>query len=273
MRPGASRARSRGRASALALALALAAQAVTHAARADDRAETGPSAGTESPPPSASTSSAEEAPPPGTTASQVRYDGPDHAAARELVRQGRDYAARGEDSAAMRRFTEALTLDPAYGPAYVELGAARERSGDYPEAQRVYERGIAYAPRFAGTYLARGALRDRLGDQTQAILDFETASRLGGAVDLSAPEAEARDLARRDWPAALARSRRWMALAASSRDPRQEHNASVQAAALSILCGEVDPVRAGARGRGWVRAAMASAARRRGVSASAGSAR
>jgi Tfp pilus assembly protein PilF len=195
--------------------------------------------------------------------SQVSYDGPEHATARELVRQGREYASRQEDASAIRRFSDALVIDPTYGPAYVELGAARERTGDIDEAERVYERGIAYAPRFSGTYLARGELRQRRGERAQAAMDFETASRLGGGDARSLQKIAAHEVAVRAWPAALARYR-WLATSAAvSHDLEQEHDASVQAAALSILCAELDPVRAGATGRGWVRASEASVARRR----------
>jgi len=36
---------------------------------------------------------------------------------------------RGDDAVATRRFVDAVQLDPTYGPAYLELAAARERAG------------------------------------------------------------------------------------------------------------------------------------------------
>src|SRR5262245_41713221 len=63
-------------------------------------------------------------------------------AAAELTRQGRDHVKNGEDPLAMSRFAEAVRLDPSYGPAYLELAAARERAGDYVEAERTYSVAI-----------------------------------------------------------------------------------------------------------------------------------
>jgi tetratricopeptide (TPR) repeat protein len=182
----------------------------------------------------------------------------------ELVRQGQEHARGGNDAVATRRFAEAVRLDPTYGPAYLELAAARERSGDLVEAEKTYDVAIRNVPDFVGALRARAALLHRLGDFDREVSDLEAAVRLTDAPD------PLRDLASRyvedrAWPAALATWRKILASTERRADERLAHEASLQIRALVILCGELDPVAGGASSRDWVRRSEATVAKRRGL--------
>jgi tetratricopeptide (TPR) repeat protein len=182
----------------------------------------------------------------------------------ELTRQGREHARRGDEQVAIRRFVEAIQLDPAYGPAYLELAAARERTGDFTEAERTYGVAIERVTGFAAAFRARAALHGRLGRGEEQLADLEMAARLSETPDVL------RDLAQkyveaRAWPAALAVYRRSGALAEKRGDERAMRDASLHVRALSILAAELDPVSFGASSPNWVRRAEASVARRLGI--------
>src|SRR5262249_41928699 len=66
--------------------------------------------------------------------------------AAELVREARAHEAAREDELAIRRYSEALSIDPTYGDAYLGLGALRLRRGDAREAERVYSVALAHLP-------------------------------------------------------------------------------------------------------------------------------
>jgi tetratricopeptide (TPR) repeat protein len=185
-------------------------------------------------------------------------------AAAELTRQGKDHVVRGNEELAVRRFVEAIEIDPTFGPAYLELGAARERAGDFAEAERTYNVAIEHVPQFLLAFSARAALLHRMGRLDRELSDLETIVRLAESADVL------RDLARRyvedrAWPAALATWRRMLALEEKLGDERAQREATIQIRALVILCAELDPVAGGASSRDWVRRAEASVARRRGM--------
>jgi tetratricopeptide (TPR) repeat protein len=190
-------------------------------------------------------------------------DGTDTMAA-ELTRQGKEHARKGDDFVAMRRFLEAIQLDPTYGPAYLELAAARERMGDWEEAERAYDLGIARVAQFAAALRGRAALFTHLGQGDRALIDLEAAARMAETPEIL------RDLAQhyaeaRAWPAALALYRRILAQAERDGDERAARDASLRVRALSLLAGELDPVVSGAQSHDWVRRAEASVARRLGL--------
>jgi tetratricopeptide (TPR) repeat protein len=198
--------------------------------------------------------------------SPVRADGPSwtNGSAAELVRQGQERVKNGDEAVAARRFVEALQLDPSYGPAYLELAAARERAGDLTEAERTYDVAIRNVPDFAAGFRARAALLHRLGDFDREMSDLETAVRLTDKPDLM------RDLAQRyvedgAWPAALATWRKILVANEKRADDRLAREATLQIRALVVLCGELDPVVGGASSRDWVRRSEATVAKRRGM--------
>src|SRR5258707_11119643 len=110
--------------------------------------------------------------------SLARAEGWATGTAAELTRQGREHVKNGDAELATRRFAEAIALDPTYGPAYLELGAARERAGDVREAERTYGVAIDRVPNFAPALRARAALLGRLGQSDRAIADLEAVTRL-----------------------------------------------------------------------------------------------
>ena len=184
--------------------------------------------------------------------------------AAELVRQGQEHARNGDEAVATRRFADAIQLDPTYGPAYLELAAARERSGDLFEAERTYDVAIRNVPDFGAAFRARAALLHRLGDSEREVSDLEAAVRLTDAPDLLRDLAE-RYVEDRAWPAALATWRKILAATERRSDDGLAHEATIQIRALVILCGELDPVSGGASSRNWVRRSEASVAKRRGM--------
>jgi tetratricopeptide (TPR) repeat protein len=197
-------------------------------------------------------------------ARSARADGWASASAAELTRQGREHAKNGDAELAARRFMEAITIDPAYGPAYLELGAARERAGDVREAERTYGVAIERVPNFADALRARATLLARIGEADRAIADLEAVTRLD---DGPAPlrDLAARYVELRAWPAALGTWRRIVALAEQTGNEPLAREATLQVKALSLLAAELDPVRAGLTSHDWVRRAEASVAKRRGM--------
>lgn len=185
-------------------------------------------------------------------------------AAAELTRQGRTHVESGDDALAMRRFADAVRLDPSYGPAYLELAAARERAGDFVEAERTYDVAIEHVPNFLAAFRARAALMRKMGELAREIADLEHLARLSEGADALRTLAT-RYVEERAWPAALATFRRLRVLAERHGDEQLLRETTVQVRAVAVLCGELDPVVAGARERDWVRRALASVARRRGM--------
>jgi tetratricopeptide (TPR) repeat protein len=163
----------------------------------------------------------------------------------------------------MRRFADAIRLDPSYGPAYLELAAARERAGDFVEAERTYDVAIEHIPSFVAAFRARAALLRRMGELTREISDLEHLARVSEGPDTLRALA-ARYVEDRAWPAALATFRRLRALAERNGDEQLMRESTVQVRALAVLCAELDPVVAGTAHHDWVRRALASVARRRG---------
>ena len=158
----------------------------------------------------------------------------------ELLREAREHEARQDDLVALRRYTEALALDPTLGDAYLGLAALRLRRGDAREAERVYGIALSHLPSFGAALVGRAEARWALGYRAEAELDLETYARNaedpGALRELAgwyAQEAQA--------PAQLATWRRIHSLAATRSDAALEHEARTMARALQILVGGADP--------------------------------
>jgi len=103
---------------------------------------------------------------------------PAHAsAALDLVAMAQAHEAQSDDDVAIRRYTEALTLDPSCEPAYVGLGALRERRGDVREAERVYTMALSHLPNSTDAKIGRARTRWSLGYADLAAKDLEDAAR------------------------------------------------------------------------------------------------
>jgi tetratricopeptide (TPR) repeat protein len=158
----------------------------------------------------------------------------------ELVRQAREHEAAHEDDIALRRYTEALTLDPVSEAAWLGLGALRLKVGEAAEAERVFQAALDRVPSMHPALQGRARARWSLGRHPEAETDLETYAVLEGDV------AALHELA--DWfasdgrtPAQLATWRRLHALALASGDESGEHEARTMVRALVILVDGGDP--------------------------------
>jgi tetratricopeptide (TPR) repeat protein len=158
----------------------------------------------------------------------------------ELVRQARAHEAAHEDDVAVRRYTEALEIDPTAEDAWLGLGALRLRLGDPGEAERVYDAALLRVPLLHRAVAGRARARWARGRHADAEGDLETYTTL--EVDPAA----LRELA--DWYAAdgrtppqLAAWRRLLAMAIERADPGAEREARTMVRALVMLADGVDP--------------------------------
>jgi tetratricopeptide (TPR) repeat protein len=158
----------------------------------------------------------------------------------ELVLQARAHEAVHDDDVALRRYSDALTLDPTNPEAWLGLGALRAKLGDLLEAERVYTAAIDRLPSLTLAWERRARTRWALGRHAEAEEDMNTYATLGGDV------AALRELAR--WfgadgraPAQLATWRRMLVTAIARGDRAFEGEARRMVRALVILVDGVDP--------------------------------
>src|SRR5688500_14902419 len=90
----------------------------------------------------------------------------------ELVRLARAHEAAKEEDLALRRYMEALALDPTCEEAYLGLGDLRARRGDLREADRVYSVALEHLPALREARRARAHVRRALGLRADAIEDL-----------------------------------------------------------------------------------------------------
>jgi tetratricopeptide (TPR) repeat protein len=158
----------------------------------------------------------------------------------ELLREARAHESAHEENLALKRYTEAVTLDAACGECYLGLGALRARLGDLREAERVFSVALAHVPAEYEVLFARARVRRLLGWRDEAAQDLEAY-----ASKEASPIPALRELA--GWyaadgraPAQLAVWRRILLLAAD--DPSLAGVARTTVRALQILVGPADPV-------------------------------
>lgn len=173
----------------------------------------------------------------------------------------RAHEAAREEDLAVRRYMEALSLDPTCEEAYLGLGSLRARRGDLREAERVYSVAIEHLPGLRTARLGRAYVRRALGARAEAIDDLLT----GGDEDPAAMRVLA------GWygeegqtPAQLAVWRRIKARAEAMPDAALLHEARTMVRALLILVGPADPAATPANDDRGVRRLLASLARKGG---------
>ena len=184
---------------------------------------------------------------------------PAHASsASELVRIARAHELAHEDDIALRRYTEALALDPTCEEAYLGLGDLRARRGDLREAERVYSALLEHFPQDRTGRIARAQIRRALGATALARSDL----LLGFEDDIGVLRTIA------GWygedgstPAQLATWRRIGTLADANGDAPLVREARTMVRALVILVGPADPA-AGASDRDGLRRTVSILARR-----------
>lgn len=162
----------------------------------------------------------------------------------ELVRVARAHELAREDDLALRRYTDALSLDPTCEPAYLGLGRLRARLGELREAERVYNVALEHLPQLRAARVDRAYVRRALGARAEAVEDL-----LAGADE---DPAALRVLA--GWygqdsqtPAQLAVWRRILARAETTQDATLQREARSMVRALVILVGPADPAASPAR--------------------------
>ena len=193
---------------------------------------------------------------PAAPASDVR------SSADELLRQARAHEATHEDDLAVRRYMEALAIDPTSGEAWLGLGAIRLRLGDAGEAERVYSAALQHTSALPLALRGRAYARWELGRRAEAEADLDTYATLQG--DATA----LRELAK--WygidgrtPAQLATWRRLLAMALLADDAPLAREARRMVRALVILVDGADPA-ASPIDPGEARKALAAIAKRGG---------
>jgi tetratricopeptide (TPR) repeat protein len=176
----------------------------------------------------------------------------------ELVRMARAHEAAREDDVAIRRYMEALALDPTCEDAYLGLGALRARRGDLREAERVYSVALEHLPQLRQARTRRAYVRRALGWKSEAVEDL-----LAGA---AGDPAALRVLAGWDGedgqtPAQLAVWRAIAARAEATHDAALLQESRRMVKALVILVGPADPAAAPPAPAGGLRRLAASVAR------------
>lgn len=181
--------------------------------------------------------------------------------ATDLVNIARAHEAAHEDDLALRRYTEALALDPTCEDAYIGLGRLRARRGDLREAERVYNLALEHLPQLRAARVGRAYVRRALGARAEALDDLLT----GAEEDPAALRILASWYAEEgQTPAQLAVWRRILARAEATQDATLAHEARTTVRALVILVGPADPAAAPATDDKKFRRFVATLARKGG---------
>lgn len=83
---------------------------------------------------------------------------------------------------ARRAFESALSLDPRYAPALVNIGNLHLEAGETGEALRYYERAVLSDDDYAPAHHNLGVAYKRLGRTADAVRELRRANRLEGRV-------------------------------------------------------------------------------------------
>lgn len=162
----------------------------------------------------------------------------------ELLREARVHEGMREDDLAIRRYSEALALDPTLGDAYLGLAAERLRLGDVREAVRVFGTALSHVPGLTAARLGRAHAQRALGALREADLDLE--AYVEETDDVQALRELATWYAEEGRP--LAQLAAWRKLLASAErdggDERLRREARLTVHALEVIVGTADPVRA-----------------------------
>ena len=188
-------------------------------------------------------------------------------AARALSERARQARARGATGDALRLYTEAVRMDPSFGPAYLGLGELRAALGDWGEAERVYEMALRLPAAGAAALAARGRLRYQRGDVEGAVGDMEASLEREPRNTARLAQLAAWHVATQSWAAALVAWRRLLVQRERLGQDAAADQARTQIRALTILAAEADPVHGiGGAHPNWVRRALARIAVRLPVS-------
>lgn len=186
-----------------------------------------------------------------------------------LVAQGKQREADGDELAAIKRYSDAISIDPVNEDAYLALGALRTKRNELGEANSVYDVAVLRVPGSRALFFARGKVLRLRGRAFEARGDLGRAWLIEGNTG-SAEELEiVRELiavahGEREPAAELLGWRRVLAIARARNDATLAKEASVQARALALFVGEIDPVTVGRTSPDPARKSLAAVDRRGG---------
>jgi tetratricopeptide (TPR) repeat protein len=158
----------------------------------------------------------------------------------ELVRQARSHEAAHEEDVAVRRYMDALAIEPTNGSAWMGLGALRMRLGDAAEAERVFSSALERVPSLDAALEGRARARWALGRHDEAEADLDTYATVE-ASPAALHELVAWYGADARTPAELAIWRRLLRVAIEQVDAAAEREARRMVRALVILVDGADP--------------------------------
>ena len=155
----------------------------------------------------------------------------------ELVRQARTHEAAHDEDVAVRRYMEALELDPVNEDAWMGLGALRLRLGEAAESEKVFDAALQRVPTLHRAIQGRARARWAQGRHGDAESDLESYAALE-------PDAEAlRELS--TWYASDGRTPAqlsvWRRLLVMATDDAAQKEARRMVRALVILVDKADP--------------------------------
>ena len=96
----------------------------------------------------------------------------------ENVNRGNLYLRQGKVDAAITAYERALTLDPSFIGAYVNLADAYRQQGHDDEGEKVVRKGLVLLPNAADLHHALGLLLVRKADKTTALQELAAAVKL-----------------------------------------------------------------------------------------------
>jgi tetratricopeptide (TPR) repeat protein len=155
----------------------------------------------------------------------------------ELVRQARTHEAAHDEDVAVRRYMEALELDPVNEDAWMGLGALRLRLGEGAEAERVFDAALSRVPTLHRAIQGRAHARWGQGRHADAEVDLEAYVALEADADALRELSTWYGVDRRT-PAQLAVWRRLLIMAT---DDTAQKEARRMVRALVILVDKADP--------------------------------
>jgi tetratricopeptide (TPR) repeat protein len=100
---------------------------------------------------------------------------------RPLLKMGNYYDALGRSDLARDYYSQALFLDPRYSEALNNLAALEIRGENYEEAVALLEMAVSSQPEYALPYLNLGIARENSGDREGALAAYRKYVDLGGS--------------------------------------------------------------------------------------------
>jgi tetratricopeptide (TPR) repeat protein len=85
----------------------------------------------------------------------------------------------GDSKAAVKHYTEAISIQPDYAKAYHGRADAKLRMGDDAGAIQDYNKFLELEPSNGHGYYSRGKAKHDIGDNKGACMDWNKASQLG----------------------------------------------------------------------------------------------